>query len=132
MHNAFMGRKLGSWRFRLGINKWRQLYGYKPWYLTLTRGGFLMSCLWYTVTSFSSTMLSNVQPLWALDISCFIAVRNPCGLKKPVIQNWAGFSLKTHVVIWLCRFRNSLNQNPIVDDVQETLRQCAGMRPSYK
>lgn len=84
------------------------------------------------MTSLSSIILSKVQPLWALDISCFIAVRNPWGLKKPVIQKWEGFSLNIQEVIWLCRFSNSLNQKPIVDDNQDALIQIAGIRPSYK
>ena len=38
-------------------------------------------------TRFWQMSLSRAHPLWALVTSCLMAVRNPCGLKKPVIQN---------------------------------------------
>lgn len=46
--------------------------------------------------------------------TCLMAVKKPCGLKKPVIQKQLGRPSKIHA--WNCRFRssNSVNQNPRV------------------
>lgn len=101
-------------------------------FTVLTKGGLLMFSRLYDVISFSSAILSRVQPLCAREISCFIAVRNPWGLKKPVIQNCDGVSPNSQESICSWRFNSSLNQKPIVDDVQEILNQCNGIRPSYK
>ncbi len=52
--------------------------------------------------------------------SCLIAVKNPCGLKNPVIQNTLGRAVNIHAEN--CEFRSisSVNQNPRVDDSHDT------------
>jgi len=40
--------------------------------------------------------------------SCFIEVKNPCGLKKPVSQKDGGLSLKIQLLSWKCLSRRPL------------------------
>lgn len=48
-----------------------------------------------------------------------MAVRNPCGLKKPVIQKVFGRPSKHQEWNWVLRSISSVNQNPSVLDSQE-------------
>ena len=45
-----------------------------------------------------------------------MAVRNPCGLKNPVIQNTLGLPSKHHPLNWWFLSNRSVYQNPSVDD----------------
>ncbi len=87
--------------------------------LKLTEGGELMSSFIALMTSLCSTTESRAQPLCARVTSCLMAVRKPWGLKNPVIQNTLGRPLKIQVENWAFLSRNSVNQNPRVDDSQE-------------
>ena len=58
--------------------------------------------------------------------SCLMAVRKPCGLKKPVIQNTVGRPLKHQVLNCVSRSSSSVNQNPIVEDLQEIFAHFSG------
>ena len=48
--------------------------------------------------------------------TCLMAVRNPCGLKNPVIQNTLGLPSKHHPLNWWFLSNRSVYQNPSVDD----------------
>lgn len=48
-----------------------------------------------------------------------MAVKKPCGLKNPVIQNTLGRPLNTHVKNCVLRSISSVYQKPIVEDSQE-------------
>ena len=52
-------------------------------------------------------------------ITCRIAVKNPWGLKKPVIQKQWGRSLKTQEVNWQFLSISSVNQKPKVLETQD-------------
>lgn len=51
--------------------------------------------------------------------TCRMAVRKPCGLKKPVIQNTLGRSVRNHVRNWVLRSSSSVYQKPSVVDSHE-------------
>ena len=51
--------------------------------------------------------------------TCLIAVRNPWGLKKPVIQNTLGLPSKHQFLNWLFLSKSSVYQNPSVEDSHE-------------
>ena len=55
----------------------------------------------------------------------------PCGLKNPVIQKQLGLPSNTHLKNWSFLSSNSVNQNPMVELCQETLRHKAGTFASY-
>jgi len=82
-------------------------------------GGEVISSFITLVTSLSSTTVSSAQPLWALVISWRIAVRKPCGLKNPVIQNTFGRPSNSQPLNCAWRSSRSVNQNPIVADSHE-------------
>ena len=52
--------------------------------------------------------------------TCRIAVKNPCGLKKPVIQNTIGRPSKHQEWNWVLRSSSSVNQKPRLAESQET------------
>lgn len=54
-------------------------------------------------------------------LTCRMAVRNPCGLKKPVIQKTLGLSLLHQCLNWVFLSNNSVYQKPKVVDSHETL-----------
>ena len=51
--------------------------------------------------------------------TCLIAVRNPWGLKNPVIQNTFGLPSKHQFLNWLFLSSSSVYQNPSVEDSHE-------------
>ena len=91
-----------------------------------------MSSFIALMTSLCSTTESRAQPLCARVTSCLIAVRKPWGLKKPVIQNTLGRPLKIHVENWPFLSRNSVNQNPRVEDSHEICVKIEKMWPTKK
>ena len=48
-----------------------------------------------------------------------MAVRNPWGLKNPVIQNTLGLPSKHQILNWLFLSKSSVYQNPSVEDSHE-------------
>jgi hypothetical protein len=60
-----------------------------------------------------------IQQNRVLKLTCLMAVRKPCALKKPVIQKQLGRPSKHQE--WNCVLRsiNSVNQNPNVLESQE-------------
>lgn len=56
----------------------------------------------------------------AKSVTCRMAVKNPWGLKKPVIQKQWGRPLKTQEVNWQFLSISSVNQKPNVLETQET------------
>jgi len=62
---------------------------------------------------------SSAQPLWARVSSCRMAVRKPCGLKKPVIQQTFGRPSNSQPLSWALRSSRSVYQNPRVADSQD-------------
>lgn len=55
----------------------------------------------------------------ALHRTCLMAVKNPCGLKKPVIQNILGLPLLHQRLNWESLSNSSVYQNPRVADSQD-------------
>jgi len=55
-----------------------------------------------------------------IDLACLIAVRKPCGLKKPVIQNTFGRPLVIQQRNCASRSNSSVYQNPKVADSHDT------------
>lgn len=79
-------------------------------------------CVWMWQCACLSLCVPSGIPLSGVQVgrqpdtvcTCLMAVRKPCGLKKPVIQKQLGRPSK--IQAWNCRFRssNSVNQNPRV------------------
>mmetsp|Transcript_14309 Transcript_14309/g.34773 ORF Transcript_14309/g.34773 Transcript_14309/m.34773 type:complete len:228 (-) Transcript_14309:7018-7701(-) len=59
--------------------------------------------------------------------SCFIAVRNPCGLKKPVSQYPLGRPVLSHLCSWSKRCNSPWNHEPMVALSHENLSHVEGM-----
>ena len=93
---------------------------YRPCTYTPSAGGWWTSSFIILVTSLCRMTESSAQPLCARVTSCLIAVRKPCGLKKPVIQKTFGRAVKIHLENWLFRSISSVNQKPSVEDSQDT------------
>lgn len=79
-------------------------------------------------------LASSPRSVWAGDAvcTCLMAVRKPCGLKKPVIQKQLGRPSK--IQAWNCRFRSSssVNQNPRVLEAHEAWKKKKRKRTQTK
>lgn len=100
--------------------KQTSLSAYEP-----SAGALTTSSLINFVTSLSRTTESSAQPLWARVSSCRMAVRKPCGLKKPVIQQTFGRPSNNQPLSWALRSNRSVYQNPRVADSHDIcIHQC--------
>ena len=63
--------------------------------------------------------VSRATLTWRINHTCLMAVRNPWGLKKPVIQNTLGLPSKHQFLNWLFLSKSSVYQNPSVEDSHE-------------
>ena len=79
---------------------------------------FKCSCS-VTVVTYSMSSNAHCSERWARATSCFIDVKNPCGLKKPVIQKEEGRFRCNHVRFCESRSNKMVNHNPNVGEIQE-------------
>lgn len=77
-------------------------------------------------TSFLSVVLNKLRSkthyiMIKYTITQVLSVPLPCGLKNPVIQNTFGLPSYIQVENWVFLSKSSVNQNPSVEESQDTL-----------
>mmetsp|Transcript_13360 Transcript_13360/g.32665 ORF Transcript_13360/g.32665 Transcript_13360/m.32665 type:complete len:267 (-) Transcript_13360:4728-5528(-) len=83
---------------------------------------------WVTSDVMTTSSSAHLSAACLRDTSCFMAVRKPCGLKKPVIQYALGRPRLSHLLSWSKRCSMPVNQLPRVDASHDFDSQNEGMR----